>query len=60
MRWLDDLTNSMEMNKLQEMMKDREAAGHKVVRSRASLSNYTTTRKVQSSPKKQQESLGIA
>ena len=32
MRWLDDLTNSMGMNKLQEMMKDREAAGHKVIR----------------------------
>ena len=41
MRWLDGIIDSMDMSKLQEMVKDREAwrtAIHRVAKSRTRLS----------------------
>ena len=48
MRWLDDVTNSMDMHlgKLQEMVRDREAwhaTAHGVTKSQTQLGNRTTT-----------------
>ena len=48
MRWLDDITDSMDMslNTIQDMVKDREgwhAAVHGVAKSQTQLSDWTTT-----------------
>ena len=47
MRGLDGITDAMNMNKLQEMVRDREAwhaAVHRVAKSRIQLSDWTTTK----------------
>ena len=49
MRWLDGITNTMNMNlgKIQEMVRDREtwcAAVHGVMKNRTQLVNWTTTK----------------
>ena len=46
MRWLDGITDSMDMSlrKLWEMVKDRDASVHWVSKSQTRLSNWTTTR----------------
>ena len=54
MRWLDSITDSMNINlsKLQEILKDRKgwrAAAHGVAESQTGLSNSTTTNKDTSS-----------
>ena len=45
MRWLDGITNSMDMSlsKLREMVKNREVCSHGVTKSQTWLSNWTTT-----------------
>ena len=45
MRWLDDITDSMYMNlgKLWEMVRDREASVHGVKKSQTGLKDFTFT-----------------
>ena len=46
MRWLDSITNSMNLSTFQEIVEDKEAwcaTAHEVAKSQTGLSKWTTT-----------------